>query len=118
MQLFRSDPWLLTPVPSLFLCLCIAMTFSLVHAGDSEDESSILKKLEQPEARDKALEKAVAFLTSHQKPDGSFGEKYPAAMTGLAVMALMSVGHTPDDAEHGPAIRRAVAYVLSQMRED
>jgi len=103
----------------LILILCLALvTVSPLRAGDTEDESSILKKLEQPEARDKALEKAVAFLTSHQKPDGSFGEKYPTAMTGLAVMALMSVGHTPDDAEHGPAIRRAVAYVLSQMRED
>src|SRR5690349_21295314 len=92
---------------SLCLCACATMVPAL-HAAETEAESTVLKKLEQPEARDKALAKAVAFLISHQKPDGSFGEKYPTAMTGLSVMALMAVGHTPDDDVQGPAIRRAL----------
>jgi hypothetical protein len=97
--------------------LCLLANFPL-WAAEPEAESAILKQLEQTEAREKTLQKAAAFLLSHQKADGSFGEKYPTAMTGLSVMALMAIGYTPGDAEHGPALRRAIGYVLSQMRED
>ena len=101
------------------LILCVsAFRVTFLSAAEMEDESAVRKNIGLPEARDKALAKAVAFLVSHQKPDGSFGEKYPTAMTGLSVMALMAVGHTPDDEELGPAIRRALNFVLSQMRED
>src|SRR4051812_37140658 len=100
------------------LCLCASVVSPSVLAVEVEDESAIIKKLEQPEQRDKALAKAVAFLASRQKADGSFGEKYSTAMTGLAVMAMMAVGHTPDDPDYCPAIHRAINYVLSQMRED
>lgn len=100
------------------LCLCLSAPCLSICGADSEDESAIIKKLEQPEQRDKALAKAVAFLASRQKADGSFGEKYSTAMTGLAVMAMMAVGRTPDDPDYGPAIHRAINYVLSQMRAD
>ncbi|MFH0938147.1 MAG: prenyltransferase/squalene oxidase repeat-containing protein [Planctomycetota bacterium] len=83
-----------------------------------EDEAAILKKLKERTARDKALEKGVIFLLSQQKADGAFSNIHPTAMTGLALMALMAVGHTPDDPTHGPAIRRGLKYVLSQMRDD
>jgi hypothetical protein len=100
-------------------CLSAIAAFEL-RAADVplEDEAAIVKKLESQEPRDKALEKAAAFLFTQQKQDGSFGDKYPTAMTGLAIMAIMAVGHTPDDPTHGPAIRRGLNYVLSQMRED
>jgi hypothetical protein len=86
----------------------------------TEDEAAILKQIQEQTPRDKALEKAVSFLLTQQKQDGAFGDKYPTAMTGLAIMALMAVGHTPDDPDpkYGPAIRRGLVYVLSQMRDD
>ena len=102
-------------LPSLFFCL---MPSSFSAEIVAEDEAAILKKLESHEPRDKAIEKAVAFLFAQQRQDGSFSDKYPTAMTGLAVMAVMAAGQTPDDATHGPAIRRALNFVLSQMSED
>ena len=90
--------------------LCAELSF--------EDEAAIVKKLKNPEPRDLALEKGAAYLYTQQRQDGSFSEKYPTAMTGLAIMALMAVGQTPDDPTHGPAIRRGLNYVLSQMRDD
>ena len=83
-----------------------------------EDEAAILRKIQERGPRDQALDKAVAFLLSQQQPDASFGQKFPVAMTALAVMALMSTGRTPDDPTCGTAIRRGMNYVLSQMRED
>ena len=106
-----------------FTCVAALAALNLgwsIRAADLvlEDEGAILKTLETSEPRDKALEKAVVFLFAQQKQDGSFGDKYLTAMTGLAVMAAMAAGHTPDDATHGPALRRALNYVLSQMRDD
>jgi hypothetical protein len=108
--------------------LALLLCSGVVYAGDApksdaalfttEDEGAIIKKLQERTPRDKALEKAVAFLVTQQKQDGAFGDKYPVAMTGLAIMALLAVGYTPDDATHGDRIRRGLNYVLSQMRDD
>ncbi|MCZ7648346.1 MAG: terpene cyclase/mutase family protein [Planctomycetota bacterium] len=83
-----------------------------------EDEAALLKKLQEKGPREEAIEKGIAFLLSQQNPDGSFGAKHPCALTGLSVMACLAAGHTPDDPEHGPALRRALQYALSQMRDD
>jgi hypothetical protein len=84
----------------------------------AEDEAAVLHKIQEHGPRDVAIEKAVAFLATKQNKDGSFGEQHKNAVTGLAVMALMAAGHTPDQPPHGPAIRNALNYVLSQMRND
>ena len=88
------------------------------NALTAEDEAAVLRKIQERGPRDEAIKKAVDFLISKQKKDGSFGDKYQNALTGLSVMALMAAGHTPDDPKHGPAIRNALNYVLSQMRND
>lgn len=88
------------------------------NALTAEDEAAVLRKLQERGPRDAAIEKAVAFLISKQNKDGSFGEKHRNALTGLCVMALMAAGHTPDEPQHGPAIRNALNFVLSQMRND
>ncbi|MBI3829859.1 MAG: terpene cyclase/mutase family protein [Planctomycetes bacterium] len=86
----------------------------------AEDESALIKTLKEQSPRDNAIEKAVKFLFTEQQKDGSIGKApvYRTAMTGLAVMAMMAAGKTPDDPEHGAEIRRAINYVLSQMRDD
>jgi len=84
----------------------------------AEDESAILRKLQDRGPRDAAIEKAVIFLISAQNKDGSFGEKYKNALTGMTVMALMAAGHTPDSPLHGAKIRSALNFILSQMRND
>ena len=124
------------PEPSVFISvhLWLILLFPLLlatcatWAGDAaskpaaaltaEDEAAVLRKLQERGPRDAAIEKAVAYLIAHQNKDGSFGDRYKNALTGLSVMALMAAGHTPDQPPHGPAIRNALTYVLSQMRND
>ncbi|MCY3020871.1 MAG: terpene cyclase/mutase family protein [Planctomycetota bacterium] len=84
----------------------------------ADDDAAVLRKLQERGPRDIAIEKAVAFLIAGQNKDGSFGDKHKNALTGLSVMALMAAGHTPDNPPHGPAIRNALNYILSQMRSD
>jgi hypothetical protein len=84
----------------------------------AEDEAAVLRKIQERVPRDQAIDKAVAFLISKQQKDGSFGDKYRTAITGMVVMALMAAGRTPDDPQHGPAVRNAINYVLAQMRHD
>jgi len=89
-----------------------------VRGPVAEDEAAVLRKIQEHGPRDAAIEKAVAFLITQQQKDGSFGDKYKNALTGLSVMALLAAGHTPDNPPHGPAMRNALNYVLSQMRSD
>ena len=85
----------------------------------AENEAAILTRIQEHGPRDIALEKAAAFLLTRQNGEGGFGDKHQNALTGLAVMSLLATGHTPDDpAPFGPAIKRALNYVLSNMRDD
>ncbi len=67
---------------------------------------------------DAAMERAVAYLLSQQKEDGSVTDKgHPTAMTALAVMALASVGTTPSDpTPEGTTMRQALDFVLREDR--
>jgi hypothetical protein len=120
-----------TRAPKIALSVALAFACSFVHAGDaasaaaaaanaltSEDEAAVIRKIQERGPRDVAIEKAVAFMISQQGKDGGFGDKHRNAITGLTVMALMAAGHTPDSPQHGPAIRNALNFVLSQMRND
>lgn len=124
-------PFLRTPFPLPILCSLSLVLFLLAFgavAGEvrgllkpliDEDEAALIQKLKGRTPRDEAIEKGVAFLLSKQNTgkddDGSFGDKHKTALTGLTVTALMAAGITPDDPKHGPKIRQAIEYVLSQM---
>lgn len=56
-------------------------------------------------------ERATRFLQLHQNKDGSFGDTYFNAMSGLSVMALLANGKASDEADS--AVRRGIEYVLS-----
>ena len=65
----------------------------------------------------KAVERGLAFLSTTQNRDGSFGTgSYVGnvAVTALSGMALLAGGHQPGRGAYGQSISRAVAYVLSQ----
>jgi RNA polymerase sigma factor (sigma-70 family) len=79
-------------------------------------------KAERPEAanpvRAAALKRSATFLLAHQNADGSFGDTYRTAMSGLSTLALLSMGKTPEDKASGRELRRSIEYVLSQQKED
>jgi hypothetical protein len=76
-----------------------------------------------PPKLDEAVERGLAFLAKRQKPDGSFDDpedqqKHRVATTGLAVLAFLSAGHTPDVGRHGIAVRSAVDFLVAQVPDD
>ena len=62
---------------------------------------------------DEAVLKALRWLKASQLPNGSWGNKYPAAMTGLSLLALLRHGETPTSAEFGKTIDGATRYLAS-----
>ncbi|MCG3148995.1 MAG: hypothetical protein PCFJNLEI_02447 [Verrucomicrobiae bacterium] len=74
-------------------------------------------------AVDKAVERGIAFLISKQHSTGAIADgtppslSYPHAMTGLASLALVAVGHRPaDESPAGQALRKALEYLLDEKR--
>jgi hypothetical protein len=91
----------------------------LVQAKAAElSDQQVLETLTTEAPRDVAIRKGLEFLRARQKPDGSVSDTIPAALTSLSVMAHLAAGITPDDAQHGPWLRRAIGYVLSRQDEN
>lgn len=76
-----------------------------------------------PEGVNKPIEEAIArgltWLAKNQVADGSWSNaggygSYPAAMTGMAGMALIASGSTPTRGSHWREVRRAVEFLLKQ----
>lgn len=63
-----------------------------------------------------AVDRGLEWLARNQASDGSWRNaggygSYPAAMTGLAGMALLAGGHTPTRGRYYGQVRRAVAFL-------
>ncbi len=76
-----------------------------------------------PDAVDRAVSRALVYLRRSQELDGcwkayAFGQPRSAGVTGLAVMAFLSAGHTPTDGEHARAVEAGVRWVLQQQRDN
>jgi hypothetical protein len=86
-------------------------------AADLSDQE-VLKTLTTEQGRDRAVRKGLEFLRRNQKPSGAVGERYPTALTAMAVMAHLAAGHPPDDERYGPWILQSIKYVLSKQNDD
>ena len=65
-----------------------------------------------------AIDRGLFFLQKQQKADGSFDAIGPAnANTGLALLAFLASGHTPDAGKYGLTVRAALDYLASQKPE-
>lgn len=89
-------------------------------AGQSAAGYSDATHLEQ--AR-RIADKALAFLASHMRTNGSFekvaGEKFPqVASAALAALAFMANGHTADEGSdrYGPQLRLLLEWLLSHAQ--
>jgi hypothetical protein len=78
---------------------------------------------------DVAVGKALGYLAKSQEANGSwrisrqgFGARFEdpksAGITGLAVMAFLSAGHTPTDGEHAQTVAAGVRWVLSKQKSN
>jgi len=93
------------------------MLFSLVAPGRADTESPELAKY-RPSV-DLAVQRALAFIATQQRSDGCFDPRGPNgplpsnALSGLAGMAYLSVGHTPGQGPYGDVINRCIDFILS-----
>lgn len=65
-----------------------------------------------------AVMKALRWLKDHQYPDGSWGPRYKASMTGLALLAFLAHGETTDSEEFGLTVRRGLQFLVGTQREN
>lgn len=89
--------------------LVAAATFSL-RAQDGVYPPGVSKEIQD------AIERGIDWLARNQGNDGCWRNSggygsYPAAMTGLAGMALIAGGHTPTRGKYYDHVRRAVAFL-------
>jgi hypothetical protein len=72
-----------------------------------------LEKTERAEL-DGIVDRALAYLASHQNADGSFQtiQTCRPAVTSLCVMAFLSRGYHPGDGRYASNIEQAIDYVL------
>ena len=72
----------------------------------------------QKDEVDKRIDKAITFIISKQKKDGSIYDRgNNTTMTSLALMAMAAVGHQPvHPKDEGEAMNRALDYVLQEDR--
>ncbi len=64
-------------------------------------------------ASEKAVQKSLAWFATQQNSDGSFGEKYKVAMTGLALLAFLGHCETPDSPVYGENVEKMISYLIS-----
>lgn len=77
------------------------------------------------EATAKAVEDGLKWLADRQNSDGSwsgdpsaYGGAFPVAMTGLAGLAFLAHGDTPDRGPYAPVVKKALAYLLGRFNKD
>ena len=73
----------------------------------------------QKDEVDKRIDKAITFIISKQKKDGSIYDRgNNTTMTSLALMAMAAVGHQPvNPNDEGEAMKRALDFVLQEDRQ-
>jgi hypothetical protein len=65
------------------------------------------------EQRREMVDRGLKFLVGIQQKEGAVGDDRPQAVTALFLLACLSSGVQPDDAEVGPAMRAAQAWILA-----
>ena len=64
------------------------------------------------EACEDAVLKSLRWMQKNQKANGSFGDKKPVAMTGLAVLAYLGHCETPLSEEFGDTVTKAMVFLV------
>jgi hypothetical protein len=117
----------LLPLSGLVVCAAAGL-FSTTRAEEPPstepalEDSSAKPRLtqEQREQLDMSVSRALAWLATQQREDGSFPtlEMGQPAVTALCVMAFLSAGHVPGEGRYGPSIEKATEYVLRCQHPD
>ena len=69
---------------------------------------------------DQSVERALRWLASQQRPDGSFPtqKRGQPGVTGLCMLAFLSQGHLPGEGEYGNQLKRSMDYIISCQKRN
>jgi hypothetical protein len=101
----------------LFSALCALLFAASTSAAELTDQE-VLQTLTTEHPRDKAIKRGLEFLRNSQSPEGFFGDKYPTAVSSLAIMAHFAAGYTLEDRQYGSNLVRSLNAVLACQDED
>jgi len=90
------------------------------QAADVETPVSAASTIQQREEVEQAVDKALKWLATQQRKDGSFEsiQVGQPGVTGLCVMAYLSRGHIPGEGPYGKRLEEGIAYVISCQHPD
>ncbi|NQU76892.1 MAG: prenyltransferase, partial [Planctomycetes bacterium] len=93
------------------LIVTAAMLLLVSAPARPDTESPYLARYRAPV--DQAVQKALAFLAKRLASDASFASevKNLNAVSGLAGMAFLSVGHTPGRGPYGDVVNRCIDFI-------
>ncbi|MCB1064488.1 MAG: hypothetical protein KDN20_16410 [Verrucomicrobiae bacterium] len=66
---------------------------------------------------EKAVRNALEWLAKQQNENGSFGEKYYCAMTGLSLLAYLGHCETPESPKFGEAVVGSALYLMEVAKK-
>lgn len=111
-----------------FAVRCVAVRYVLIGCLLFMPTTSVLAQDKDLERQiDVSLRKSAAWLANNQQPNGAWqtssssnprDAKDSTAATSLAIMALMAVGHAPEEGPYGRNLTRGIAWVISQQNDN
>ncbi len=82
-------------------------------ARSSDQRAAAMSRSGGKEASEQAVLNALRWLQKVQNPNGTWGEKWPGAMTGLATLCYLGHGETPmSSREFGSTVEKAINALL------
>ncbi len=75
---------------------------------------------EQTKRVNESIDRALAWLATQQRTDGSFEtlDTGQPGVTSLCILAFMARGHLPGEGRYGEALNRAIEYALRTQQGD
>jgi len=93
----------------LMMGATVGLLLTLATAQPGQEKVGVSTKELRP-----VLDKAVAYLKTSQKADGSFSPKFGPGITGIVVAGLLCCGHGPDE----PVVAKGLKYLESRVKDD
>ncbi|MEM9478317.1 MAG: hypothetical protein AAGA58_01505 [Verrucomicrobiota bacterium] len=85
---------------------------------DAADRAKRLSSAGGDSKHDRAVTRALTWLQSQQKEDGSWGNNFPVAMTGLVLLAYSGRCETVDSPNFGDTVVKAITYLVNKAQQD
>jgi hypothetical protein len=79
---------------------------------NASDRASRLAKAGGKPSTERAVLDALRWLKEQQNEDGSYGARYPVAMTGLVLLAYSGHCETVDSPEFGQTVKKCIEYLV------